>query len=401
MSGMEGYIELVGTFGMLTKSDEDVVVKYVDLEEALVGRSGDYLHRMFLTETSPLPAKPWAIVTDVTATMFTGSDGTGDIWGYLVELDIPNPTDYFLWEDLWDDLDPDDGRCSPDDFYLDLDQTWVFDDFQLCVQSRLWEDNAADRKFSLGISTRDPVSNAYVIFTTNLGMTYYYDDPDPTKPLNLSYTVVSSHPKLNWDPPNNGNKPHVDIDYYKIYIDYYTDSGHSSRTVTTTNTYWTDTQFFTGGFYNLDRDDVHYKVTAFDEYKTGEPSGGNESPFSNQIVVKGSGPEWKILAPDLVNIPTTFSLQGNHPNPFNPKTTIQYGLPEESIVVLKIYDLMGREIKTIVIGTENPGFKNVMWDSKDNNGRPVPSGMYFYRIDAVSKESDDEFHETKKMVLLK
>jgi len=77
------------------------------------------------------------------------------------------------------------------------------------------------------------------------------------------------------------------------------------------------------------------------------------------------------------------------------------GLPEESYVVLKIYDLMGREIKTIVIGTENPGFKNVMWDSKDNNGRPVPSGMYFYRIDAVSKESDDEFHETKKMVLLK
>jgi flagellar hook assembly protein FlgD len=94
-------------------------------------------------------------------------------------------------------------------------------------------------------------------------------------------------------------------------------------------------------------------------------------------------------------------LKQNYPNPFNPLTSIRYNLPEESIVVLKIYDLMGKEVKTLIHRTENAGFKNIMWDSKDKNGISVSSGMYFFRIDAFSNENDEEFHETKKMVLIR
>ncbi|NHZ85444.1 MAG: T9SS type A sorting domain-containing protein [Planctomycetia bacterium] len=135
---------------------------------------------------------------------------------------------------------------------------------------------------------------------------------------------------------------------------------------------------------------IKYKLRSVDNFN-------HLSGFTNTVTYTGEG-LWKQMAE---NIPVTFSLQGNYPNPFNPITRIRIGLPEISSVTITIYDLMGKEIKTIVDGTENAGFKNIMWDSKDKNGRPVSSGMYFYRLDVFSKETDNEFHETKKMVLMR
>ncbi len=136
---------------------------------------------------------------------------------------------------------------------------------------------------------------------------------------------------------------------------------------------------------------IKYKLRAVDIIN--QPS----QYFTNTKTYTGEG-LWKQMAE---SIPVSFSLQGNYPNPFNPITRIRIGLPEISSVTITIYDLMGREVKTLISKTENAGFKNVMWDSKDKNGRPVSSGMYFFRIDAISKESDKEFHETKKMVLMR
>lgn len=95
------------------------------------------------------------------------------------------------------------------------------------------------------------------------------------------------------------------------------------------------------------------------------------------------------------NLPETFSLSQNHPNPFNPSTTIEFQLPRSSFVTLDIYDILGRQVNSLVSEFLSPGFKQVVWDGCDANGAPVSSGVYFYRL------TTDRFVETKKMLMLK
>ncbi len=90
------------------------------------------------------------------------------------------------------------------------------------------------------------------------------------------------------------------------------------------------------------------------------------------------------------NMPQTFALKMNYPNPFNPVTTIQYELPQRSDVQITIYDLLGRKVTTLVSETQDTGYKSVRW-----NATNVASGMYFYQIKA------GEFVQTRKMLLLK
>ena len=94
-------------------------------------------------------------------------------------------------------------------------------------------------------------------------------------------------------------------------------------------------------------------------------------------------------------LPLTYNLSQNYPNPFNPVTTLRYSLPEREEVVLKIYDILGRQIRTLVQGVEEPGYKLVTWDGSDEFGRPVGTGVYLYQIRA------GDFTQTRKMLLLK
>jgi hypothetical protein len=94
-------------------------------------------------------------------------------------------------------------------------------------------------------------------------------------------------------------------------------------------------------------------------------------------------------------LPRKYALHQNYPNPFNPATTIRYDLPERSSVTLVVYDLLGREVRTLVRGVQEPGFKAVVWDGRDDRGRAVGAGVYFYRITA------GEYSRLRKMVLLK
>ena len=86
----------------------------------------------------------------------------------------------------------------------------------------------------------------------------------------------------------------------------------------------------------------------------------------------------------------TFSVQQNYPNPFNPKTTISFSLPSRAHVSVKVFDLLGKEISTLLDNMCEPGEHSVDW-----NASSFASGVYFYRIEA------DNFLQTKKMVLLK
>lgn len=94
-------------------------------------------------------------------------------------------------------------------------------------------------------------------------------------------------------------------------------------------------------------------------------------------------------------IPFEFSLEQNYPNPFNPSTTIRFAIPLDAHVSLKIYDILGREVTTLVDGKYRAGNYNVVFDAKD-----LSNGVYFYRIQAKSK-SGDRYIQTKKLTLLK
>ena len=85
-----------------------------------------------------------------------------------------------------------------------------------------------------------------------------------------------------------------------------------------------------------------------------------------------------------------FVLSQNYPNPFNPATTITYSLPKNSFVILKIYDLLGREITTLVNEEKQSGTYKVTW-----NAQNIPSGVYFYKIIASN------YSKTNKMILLR
>ncbi len=97
--------------------------------------------------------------------------------------------------------------------------------------------------------------------------------------------------------------------------------------------------------------------------------------------------------------PKSFQLQQNYPNPFNPTTTIIYGLPKSSHVDIRIYDLLGREITTLVNDNQEAKHYKVIWDAKDRSGNSVPSGMYLYRI--VAKSGDRTFVKTRKLLLMR
>ena len=96
-----------------------------------------------------------------------------------------------------------------------------------------------------------------------------------------------------------------------------------------------------------------------------------------------------------VEVPNQLILHHNYPNPFNPVTTLRYDLPEDAMVSITIYDMMGRIVKTMVNDDQTAGHKSIQWNATNNVGQPVSAGLYLYTIEA------GEFRQTKKMVLLK
>ena len=97
----------------------------------------------------------------------------------------------------------------------------------------------------------------------------------------------------------------------------------------------------------------------------------------------------------MSNVPTEFQLEQNYPNPFNPATEIRFALPAANQVVVRIFNLLGQEIRTLADKQYEAGFHAIPWDGKANNGRQVASGIYLYQLQAGS------FSQVKKMTLLR
>jgi len=94
-------------------------------------------------------------------------------------------------------------------------------------------------------------------------------------------------------------------------------------------------------------------------------------------------------------IPLEYKLYSNYPNPFNPQTRILYDLKEEAHVNINIYNVLGQKIFTLINKYQQAGSRSIHWTGLDNNGNPVPSGLYIYQIHA------NDFIQSKKMILLK
>jgi flagellar hook assembly protein FlgD len=94
-------------------------------------------------------------------------------------------------------------------------------------------------------------------------------------------------------------------------------------------------------------------------------------------------------------MPDQFKIHQNYPNPFNPVTTIRYDLPENSMVNITIYDMLGKQVTTLINKNQDAGYKSITWDATNDYGKPVSAGIYLYQIHA------GEYISTKKIVLLK
>jgi hypothetical protein len=102
-----------------------------------------------------------------------------------------------------------------------------------------------------------------------------------------------------------------------------------------------------------------------------------------------------LFAGEDALLPVVFALHQNYPNPFNPSTRIRFDIPDQSFVRLAVYDILGRQVRLLVEKDHDPGFHEVLWDGRDEYGREMSSGVYFYQIHAGA------FHKNAKMIVVK
>jgi hypothetical protein len=102
-----------------------------------------------------------------------------------------------------------------------------------------------------------------------------------------------------------------------------------------------------------------------------------------------------VMSTDNDVLPGVFRLHQNYPNPFNPETMIQFDVPQRVDLILSVYDLLGRKVKTLVQDNLDIGSYSVKWSGLSDTGEMLPSGMYFYELNS------SKFHSVKKLILVK
>jgi uncharacterized repeat protein (TIGR01451 family) len=137
-------------------------------------------------------------------------------------------------------------------------------------------------------------------------------------------------------------------------------------------------------------------IVAISDFRTGDEIQIFYENFltTEDIFVFNASPNMVVNNSDNI-LPEKFELYQNYPNPFNPSTTISFALPKSELVKLKIYDILGREVRMLINSRMQPGIKKVDWDGRNKHGHPVPSGLYFYRLKAGN------FTDVKKMLIIK
>ena len=223
-----------------------------------------------------------------------------------------------------------------------------------------------------------PWSVYYVSAHTTTPALFYDSEPDsgysvdniaPGVPQNLSVAYnTGSGNQLSWDASAD-----EDFQCFQLYrgTDPEFIPGPGTEVHATIDLSWTDPDF--------DGWNVYYKVTALDH-------AGNESLPAEAGTTTGS---------ETPEVPISYALYQNAPNPFNPSTMIRFDLPTAGLVRLAVYNVKGQLVSVLVDGQMAEGRREVRWNGMDLRGNRVASGMYFYRLTAA------HFVMTKKMVLLR
>jgi len=197
-----------------------------------------------------------------------------------------------------------------------------------------------------------------------------WDNIAPGIPGGFNLTTGMDFIEISWEPSSD-----EDFQFFRVYrvTDPDFDPTEAELMSETVEAFYAE--------YGIESGEYFYVVTAVDYH-------WNESGFSEVV-------EATVSIVDGSQLPGEYSLSQNYPNPFNPVTTLRYDLPERAEVVLTVYDILGREVKTLVRGVQEPGFKSVIWNGTNDAGRPMSAGIYLYRVQA------GDFVQVKKMVLLK
>lgn len=192
---------------------------------------------------------------------------------------------------------------------------------------------------------------------------YSIDNLSPDAPINLQMNAVNL---LSWDEVTA-----EDLSEYSVYSSEF-DDFISYEFIGSTNS----TQMDVEGTESL------YLAVAAKDFA------GNESEFSVRL--------FNPTSIDGSQVPGSFALDQNVPNPFNPSTEIRFALPKASTVTLRVFDVAGRRVSELVSAEDmDQGWHTITWQGKDESGRPVSSGVYFYRLEAGL------YTETKGMILIK
>jgi len=241
-------------------------------------------------------------------------------------------------------------------------------------------DNFRLQKFSPAIDAGDPSildvdgSRSDIgMFGGPGGISYEYQDfaPKVVKKLTASYEPATNRVKVTW-------APNTEADIKEYYV-YKATAPILTLDSTKRVAILTDTLF-----YDTIEQKAYYRVTAVDNT-------GNQSYPSSEVIVRVT---------DVNDVSITdnyeYALYQNYPNPFNPTTTISYSLKDESEVRIKIYDITGKLIQTIIVGNKSKGYNETQIDLSN-----MASGIYLYRLEVTGKGKIPVFNDLKKMVLVK
>jgi hypothetical protein len=179
-------------------------------------------------------------------------------------------------------------------------------------------------------------------------------------PVEMTVELTTDGALMSW------NAPAKELVGYKIYLD---------------GDYITTTEELSYLFTELTAGQT-YTVGLSATYTTGE-----SEVLTEEFV-------WEVTG-NSNNLPLKTQLTGNYPNPFNPDTTIKFSLKETGQVRLDIFNTKGQKVTTLVNSNLEKGQHQINWDGKDDNGKAVTSGIYYYKM------TTKDFSNIKKMMLIK
>jgi hypothetical protein len=262
------------------------------------------------------------------------------------------------------------GTDSSKYFYLDLRDSISYSP-NLCIRFNV---SSSTHQFEyLSGTIWYPINNGYVLRIWNInnggtsntgGLTSYWSNA-------LECADSNYHPKIIWGPKNSFSGSYIIYKNGDSYGDWHP--------IDTTTAFFctdlTESYIFRQG---QGAHDVSYKILA-------------STNASNTVITLVNGVAPGKLKPNVnASIPIVYSLNQNYPNPFNPSTIIRYSIPNDGLVILKVYDILGRELETLVNETKQSGEYDVNF-----SGHNLASGVYIYRL------TSGTYTQTKKMQFIK